>query len=103
MKNQEIKGKSCLTLEKLSDNELETVVGGSIKWENLMVAIMQSLLFQIDMSSNRKYKDIVAFAAACYLIYRGGLAVVRELKSKPPIKTTSENKSVTAAVVKLQV
>lgn len=114
MKNQEIKGKPGLTLEKLGENELEIITAGTDSGCGLFGSFVGGFLcgvgfwpltitigpFIIDDNTNNGYfyagvlAAFIPLEAAYYVIYKIGSAVVRKLKRKPVDKVDSDKKSV---------
>ena len=110
MKNQAIKGQSCLTLEKLSENELEIITAGmdsdsksvgskSVGFDFLVglgipFYAIGCLVFGPKDDDDLSRAEMAGFLVSavglsavlevvCYGIYKGGSTVVRKLKRKP--------------------
>lgn len=128
MKNQAIKGQSCLTLEKLSENELEIITAGMDSGSkspesfvfNFFVGFMIIPLSIKNLVFGPENKDDLPRAQAagllvsavglsavlevvCYGIYKGGSAVVRKLKRKPVNKVARQDAAVPAGKNNLQI
>lgn len=116
MKNQEIKGQSCLTLEKLSDNELENVFGGSDLSKCFMDGFCTlprnfiKLVSGVDAKgksiSRAKRGTILAgqmlfvavFDIVCYGIYKGGRWTVKKIEARFNKKTEKKSLSNNGAI-----
>jgi len=128
MKNQEIKEKSGLVLEKLSDNELEIITAGmdfgSKSSESFVFDFfagfmitplsIKNLIFGPENKDDLPRAQAAGFLVSavglsavlevvCYGIYKGGSAVVRKLKRKPVNKVARQDATVPADENGLQV
>lgn len=116
MKNQEIKGKSGLVLEKLSENELEIITAGmdsgseSVGFDFLAglwipFDAIGRLVFGPKGNDGFSRAQVAGFLVSsvglsvvleviCYGVYKCGSAVVRKLRSKPVSKVASDKTNV---------